>query len=96
MYDLIYGDSEIETEVRNIFKDYPKFKIEDASDEVHEDRFSIDLEIDEREYYRTMMIHGLPAYSLVMQLISSDPEKIAMIKELLKELHETNPEIFKE
>ena len=70
MYDLIYGDSEIETEIREMFKNYPKLKIEDASDEVHEERFSIELEINDKDYYKQMMIHGLHGFSLSMILPS--------------------------
>jgi len=94
MYDLIYGDSEIEIEVREMFKDYPKLKIEDASDEVHEERFSIELEINDRDYYKKMMIHGLFEFSLSMGLMAGDEDKKKLIKELIAELRISNPEIF--
>lgn len=94
MYDLIYGDSEIETEVREMFKDYPKLKIEDAQDEVHEERFSIELEIEDKDYYKQMMIHGLHGFSLSMGLMAGDEDKKKLIKELITELRISNPEIF--
>ena len=43
MHDLIYGGNEYIDDIKEIF---PTAKIEDASDEIHEDRISIEVDLE--------------------------------------------------
>ena len=70
MYDLIYGDKKAEELVR---QEFPSAKIEDASDEVHTDRFSIQTDGDEMsdEYIEFMLKTGLYRLSLNIGLANA-------------------------
>lgn len=74
MYDLIYGDKKAEELVRQKF---PSAKIEDASDEVHTDRFSIQTDGDEipDEYIEFMLKTGLYRLSLNIGLACTGMDK---------------------
>ena len=48
MYELIYAGKEVENIIR---AEYPKAKITDASDFIHEERFECCLEVEEVEFY---------------------------------------------
>ncbi|MHC4644205.1 MAG: hypothetical protein ACYTBJ_01790 [Planctomycetota bacterium] len=68
MEDLIYASDEA---IPALKEKYPSALFADASDMVHEERFSIvipDKDFDQREYYRFMIREGLALVSLNIQL----------------------------
>ena len=81
MYDLIY------TENRNdydkiweiIKKEYPEAVLEDGSDQIHENRFSVDLvefEMEHESWFSFIIKNGFAMLSLNFQLmIKEDPDK---------------------
>lgn len=95
MYDLIYADYK----AREILeKKYPNAKFEDASDEVHRERFSIDIkesEYNEKDYLRFLLESGLFPLSFDFQLMKASKEHAHKITKILKELKKEKPELFK-
>ena len=71
MTDLIYGGRVHRDELAKLF---PTAKIEDASDEIHQDRVSIDVEMDVWEYRRIVVLHGFFELSLNAQLSHMDAD----------------------
>lgn len=83
MYDLIYADSRARTVLKEAF---PKAKFEDASDDIHTERFSIELDIEDRDYRMQVLKLGLALVSFNFQLWSMEkPEEPEEKKEWRKE-----------
>ena len=95
MYDLIYADYK----AREILeKRYPNAKFEDASDEIHHERFSIDIkesEHNERDYLKFLLESGLYSVSFDFQLMKVSKEHVHKINNAAKELKKEKPELFK-
>ena len=95
MYDLIYADYK----AREILeKRYPKATFEDASDEVHHERFSIDIEeseYNERDYLKFLLESGLFSVSFDFQLMRHSKDQAHKINNAAKELKKEKPELFK-
>lgn len=69
IYDLIYAGEhrkELEGIVENA---YPQAKLEDASDYIHEGRFSVQLEdIEQDDWLLFVMVEGILDISLISQM----------------------------
>ncbi|MCP4761946.1 MAG: hypothetical protein GY870_09190 [archaeon] len=87
MNDLIYGGNEYKEEIIKLF---PKAKIQDASDEIHEDRISIDVNMGEEEYFRNITLNGFHEMSIGSMLI--DKKKV---KKWMKKWKKDYPQYFK-
>ena len=72
MYDLIYGGMDFIDELKELF---PTAKIEDASDEIHDRRLSIEMEIETVEYQRIIILNGFYDLSIGVQL--ADKKELA-------------------
>jgi hypothetical protein len=92
MYDLLYGADEYKDELKKLF---PTAKIEDASDEIHDNRISIELEIEEKEYWKKITLNGFIEMSLNLQMVIRDKDKCKIFEEEFQKWRETNPECFK-
>jgi len=95
MDDLIYADYKAEEIVK---KKYPNIKIEDASDEIHRERFGIQFdenEYDEHEYLKFLLESGLFQVSLQFQIMSKTKEDAPKISKVLEELKKEKPELFR-
>ncbi len=83
MYDLIYAGDEhyklIQTELRERF---PDAIFEDASDMIHEGRFSIEVDVPTDEYRQAILDLCLPLISLNFQMfmMQKPKEALALIK----------------
>lgn len=90
MYDLIYSGS-YKDELKVLF---PSAIFKDASDEIHEYRYSIEVEIDKTEYMRIIFLNGFGEISLGFQLWIGElgHEKITTY---IREWKEKYPEYFK-
>jgi len=87
MYDLIY------TENRNdykeiwevIKKEYPAAIMEDGSDQIHENRFSVEFEIEQESWFEFIIKNGFAMLSLNFQVVlRSEPDKVKEMVEKLK------------
>jgi len=75
MKELIYAGEEVENLCR---KEYPSAIIEDASDFIHEERFSFEApELDELEFYRFATKNLFVLECLKFQVISMWPKDTA-------------------
>jgi len=95
MYDLIYADYNAQEILE---KKYPNAKFEDASDEIHRNRFSVDIEekeCDEKDYLKFLLESGLFPVSFNFQLMKISKEHIHKINDAVKELKKEKPELFK-
>ena len=95
MYDLIYADYKAQEILE---KRYPNAKFEDASDEIHHERFSIDIkesEYNERDYLKFLLESGLYSVSFDFQLMKVSKEYVHKINNAAKELKKEKPELFK-
>ncbi len=95
MDDLIYANYKAEEIVK---KKYPNIKIEDASDEIHRERFGIQFnedEYDEHEYLKFLLESGLFQVSLQFQIMSKTKEDAPKISKVLEELKKEKPELFR-
>jgi len=83
MMDLIY-DADAAAAVKARF---PEAKIDDASDEVHESRISVEVNATKDEYMRWAVIEGIGAVSMAVQLMlhSRDKEELAKLRGWLEE-----------
>ena len=86
MYDLIYGGGNYIEDLKIIF---PTAIIKDASDEVHEKRVSIEVDMPTDDYLRDIILHGCHDVSLAVQL---HPKKDLLKK--LEKWHKQYPEYF--
>ena len=90
--DLLYGGLEYKTELQSIF---PKAILVDASDEVHEGRIQVNIELEIEEYIKSIIINGFHWMSLTFQLYAVDKELRPKVVQWMNELKISNPEIFK-
>jgi len=83
IYDVIYYPI---SESKDLKKVYPDAVIEDASDFVHEGRFSIRVQDDKKSYYENIIKLGYYDASLMfrMRLNEDDTELKEVIDRLLK------------
>ncbi len=93
MYDLVY-DGGCLGEIKQAF---PLAEIEDASDFIHEGRFSVQLPEDKRrEYLKFIMLKGISPVSLMFQTDIGSPKHQDEIKDIVDEIKressEANPE----
>jgi len=66
MYDLIYGNREVES---IILKEYPQAKIKDASDCIHTERFECEIpDVDEDSFYPFAIKKGFARLCLKFEL----------------------------
>lgn len=68
MTDLLYGAAPYQEELEKLF---PSAKFTDASDEIHEGRIQIEVEMPREEYYRKICLNGFGPMSLSTGLLSS-------------------------
>ncbi len=93
MYDLIYGGNEYKDELLSLFSDAI---IENASDDIHQDRISITIKgIDEKEYRKKIILNGFHEMSLYVQTIMLDKEYFKILEKEIEEWKTTDPEYFK-
>jgi hypothetical protein len=83
IYDLIYCDI---AEAQDLLNKYPNAKIEDASDEVHEDRFSIRIDDTYRNYYKNLILTGVALSSLSLQMAMHEKPSLMQIQDILSEI----------
>lgn len=77
IYDLIYGDDEdTEEKQKAMMKQYPDCKIKDASDWLHQGRFSIEMEVDTQDYFLFLMRSGIALSSFMTQTTMMDNEDV--------------------
>jgi len=93
MYDLVYDGGCLD----EIKQPFPLAEIEDASDFIHEGRFSVQLPDDKRrEYLKFVILKGIAPVSLMFQMdirSPKDKEEIRdIINEIKRESSEANPE----
>ena len=93
IHDLIYG----ERARKDLKREYPEVKFEDASDFLHEERFQISLEAELEDYYFWLIHSGWATVSLWFQLDlrRGKPERTKIIERALtrvKAQKETNEE----
>ena len=89
MYDIMYcSEREIYDEIMGIVKGaYPDATIEDASDEIHSYRFSVDTtdEVGIDEWLRFVMKEKLAGISLHLEVQMRDAEGNKKIRSILEE-----------
>lgn len=83
IYDSIYCTT---YEARKLLESYPDAVTKDASDFVHENRFTIELEDTRKNYYKNLITSGVSDNSLSFQLALKTEEDFPMISEIVKEL----------
>jgi len=87
MYDLIYTENYSDyKEIKEVIKkEYQKADIEDASDTVHTNRFSVEFEIEQESWFEFIIKNGFAMLSLNFQfMVRNEPYKI---KELVDKLN---------
>ena len=90
MYDLIYAENHQDyKEIKETIKlEYPQAIVKDASDQIHEYRFSVVFDIGEKDWLVFMIRNGFALRSLNFQLIlRSDPHGIEGLLSELELLH---------
>lgn len=92
MNDLIYGGNDYKKELSELF---PSAVFENASDEIHEDRISIDVDIEQDEYLRLITLNGFMEMSLYAQLFFMDSDNKAKVKQLKQNWKRDYPEYFR-
>lgn len=81
MYDLIYDGADAR---RAIAASFPDARIEDASDFVHKERFSVELpDALEDTYLKHVIASGLAPASFTVQLMRLNDEGRAKLRTLL-------------
>lgn len=78
IYDLIYAGEyrqEVETKIQAA---YPEAVLEDASDFVHEGRFSVEMEVDEEEWLLFLFTSGIFSLSFISELTRGDKPELYM------------------
>ena len=89
MYDLIYTENHNDyNEIWGIIKkEYPESIIEDGSDQIHENRFSVEFELDQESWFGFIIKNGFAMLSLNFQvMLRTEPDKIKkMVDRYVKE-----------
>jgi len=86
MNDLIYAGYKAEKEIKALF---PTAVIEDASDYIHTERFSIALpdSVTDEEYVKAILKSGLEAVSLTVQMmLRGEQDEFDKLKKWLGEI----------
>lgn len=86
MYDLIYTENHQDyKEIEEIIKkEYLQANVEDASDYIHEHRFSVEFDIEQKDWFTFIISKRFAMSSLIFQIVlRRDPDRI---EELLAEL----------
>ena len=66
MYDLIYGNSEVESLIE---KRFPRAKVKDASDYIHTERFECEIpDVEEDEFYSFAIKSGFSRLCLKFEI----------------------------
>lgn len=81
--DFIYCDV---AEAKELLDKYPEAKTSDASDFIHEDRFSIDINDTKKNYLKNIISAGLSEVSLMCQSALMNKDTQSLIREILDEL----------
>ena len=89
MKELIYAGIKVQNLVK---KQFPDAKTTDASDDLHEERFEIKLDVPEKEFYQFAIENGFAGSCLgfCMRMMQDDSEVKSWVQELLnrpKEKH---------
>jgi hypothetical protein len=92
MIDLLYGCQQYQQDLKVLF---PNCSIEDASDEIHEGRIQITVDIDEWEYWRKIFLEGFSTLSLAFQMKRYEKEFRKELAERLEIWEKEYPEYFK-
>lgn len=92
MYDLIYGGNKYKEELYELF---PTAKFEDASDEIHEDRISIEVDLEEKDFLRIIILNGFLDLSLHANLFVMDSDNKDKISSWIEEWKRDYPQYFK-
>jgi len=82
MYDLIYTENHQDyKEIEEIIKKrYRQAKVEDASDYIHEHRFSVEFDIEQKDWFTFIIRKRFALSSLNFQLVlHSDPYRIQIL-----------------
>lgn len=84
IYDLLSADA---VSRQSLAEKFPKARIEDASDFIHRDRISIELDVDPVEYFRFLLDAQLAMTSMSFQekLMGGDPQLKTLVNEWLQE-----------
>lgn len=85
MLDLIYAGNEQQKCQEIVRKKFPQCIIEDDSDDIHEGRFSVELEISDEDWYRFLIIEGIAVLSFHFGLSSGTTEGRLLISKLMHE-----------
>lgn len=93
MNDLIYGGTVYRDELEKLF---PGCKITDASDEIHEDRISLEIEMDRMEYMRIICLNGFFDASFAFCVWCRAPGNKIEFHNKLAEWKRDYPQYFKE
>ena len=93
MNDLIYGGDDYKKELSEIF---PSAVFEDASDDIHRDRISLEVDIEQDEYLRLIAFNGFVNMSLCAQLFFMDKDNKNKIKSLIDNWKRDYPEYFRQ
>jgi len=90
MFDLIYAGYEYYEEAKTRIKEkFPDAIIEDASDEIHEGRFSVKMDDkNEREYFKHLIREGFIKCSLDFNVKSmgNDKEEHGYLINIIREV----------
>jgi hypothetical protein len=92
MTDLLYDCQQYTNELKTIF---PDCNIEDASDDIHEGRIKITVDIDEWEYWRKIFLEGFSDLSIKFQLKKYEKEFTTELLKRFKIWEKEYPEYFK-
>ena len=97
MNDLLYMDCAFDYDDIKVklLKHFPDINIEEASDDVHQYRLSIDLDLNDTQrekYYRFLIAEGYAAASLAINLLLRDP----VVKAIDAELHKMVVQLLSE
>jgi len=84
LYDLIYCGQD---EAVELLKLYPSAKIKDASDEIYEQRFSIEIVDTKFNYYRNVIRTGNGSVSFMIQVAVRTKEEIPLLREVVRSLY---------
>lgn len=87
MYDLIYLSyySDAPKVLQEI---WPEAKIEDASDIIHTERFVIETDVEEEEYFKTIIREGMAMFSLGFQvmMLEDGQRALRLVREVKQEM----------
>ena len=87
MNDLIYTENyDAYKKIKNVIQtEYENAEIEDASDGIHTNRFSVDLEIEQDDWFLFICKNGFAWCSLGFQLVvRREPERVKKLISKLK------------